>query len=365
MRVTWIGLAGAVAVLLAGCDGGSGNHAPATGGLACTTCAAISLTGGTAASGSTNVSTLSTAAAPIPQNEFVDSGMQGTDTSATYTVASTAAALSSHSGFATPVTSLPQTTGTNSTVTLVTDATGNLESITFNITNNAAATFTGSYAPTLNGGVYNGGTAGTYNSWGGSPSTPTAATFDNAFLAPIFKSVNDNGGSANFVISQIAGTLLAPTILASGAYGMWMNNAGGGAGALGVWAMGVSPLLSSIPTTGTATYNGQTIGAATGGTNLMVLTGSIALTANFAAGTVNTTISGIATDNVETGVTGAIPTLSGTQAISSATYQGSIAGGGYSGKLSGGFVGAGALETVGTWNAGNGTVTAIGSYGAK
>ena len=407
MRKIMAGLAGAVMVaMVAACGGGSSNQgvtdALGSGGSsnsnsnsACSTCAAPSSTGTSIAGNTnTNASAISTVAVQIPQNNLLPSTLQTPQANGVYTMDVASGVVTTNGGLSSVVNTSPQTGVTANTVTLETDANGNLFSVQFNITNNTATVnnthpaefVAGPYTPLFNSGtgIYdavggNGNSGAPFRAWGGSPSAPDPGSFFTvAFNA--LSQVNNSGGS-NFVFSMLTG---ANTTLTAGAYGMWMNNPGAGTGGIGVFALGNTALVPGA-LHGTAIYNGQTIGAVSYTTtgnaaNLLLLAGTIALNVNFDTATVNTTISNITTKDMATSATTTNPlpaSITGTQTISSSSYQGSLAGstGNFTGTLKGGFLAGsgGAVETVGTWNlsgtttvGGNtSTISAIGAYGAK
>ena len=237
----------------------------------------------------------------------------------------------------------------------MTDVTGNLASMAFSITNNRRCHLLHhlhalrSRPPPLACPLWPASTSRASDNRRWSLRGGSSLTFNLSFttgdMAPVFKQVNDNGGTSYFVVSQLAGMTLAPSVLTTGSVaGGWNNTAAAPAG----WAP--PPLASCAPAgfdsdSGTAIYHGQTIGAATTSTggNLMVLTGSILLTANFGTGQMTTAISGITTQNVETNAIGVIPDLGGTQIDHSRYLPGHCwtGAGGYTGRLSGGFIGAG------------------------
>lgn len=73
-------------------------------------------------------------------------------------------------------------------------------------------------------------------------------------------------------------------------YGIWVTGGGTGSGAAGVFTQGPETTTANIPTTGTATYNGTSIGSyvEADGTDYFVLS-DVASTVDFAAGTLTFT----------------------------------------------------------------------------
>jgi hypothetical protein len=132
-----------------------------------------------------------------------------------------------------------------------------------------------------------------------------------------------------------------------------------------------------MPASGTATFNGATIGVggATGGSTAYSLVGNAQIIANFATQSVTTnltnlstlilSINNLSTQTISTNAVGSLPNLSGTSTISGNAYAGPIAGTGLTGTIKGNFYGPAAQETAGVWQASGGGNAWIGSYGAK
>ena len=154
-------------------------------------------------------------------------------------------------------------------------------------------------------------------------------------------------------------------------YGLWVNvqsvSVGVESGATGAFAIGQLTPAAAIPTTGSATYAGSTIGAMINGTTSALLTGSVNLTANFNSMSVN---GSMVLNSWATGAPAAFANLTlGPAPISAGnggSYSGPLNGSGFTGSASGNFYGPHAEETAGTWAITNNAGTnAIGSFGAK
>jgi hypothetical protein len=239
------------------------------------------------------------------------------------------------------------------TVTLTTDSAGNLVTITITINTPNPVGGTG---PGLSQrfAAANQGTA-----------TLTAAQFA-ALVAAIATSPIT---TANAVYQgAVAG-------LKTSAYGAWMQSNGGGSYNVGVYAFG--PETPAMPTTGTASYNGTTLGYGSNGAAPFTFAGNAQMTANFATNAItNLQFSNLATHDVNDGAAGpTLSTISGNGPIAGNTYTFAVAGtatpiGGaataVTGAVNGQFFGVGAAETGGTWKAANigNTVTLIGAFGA-
>lgn len=122
-------------------------------------------------------------------------------------------------------------------------------------------------------------------------------------------------------------------------FGLWERFVSASEGYYGGWFVprSAGDANPTIPTTGSATYDGVVVGALaplSGNPPLYGLSGAISLTANFTANTVSGTMSGFALSNQILGV--------GSANIANVTMNGSIAPAGFSGTMSGG--GSGAFE---------------------
>ena len=136
---------------------------------------------------------------------------------------------------------------------------------------------------------------------------------------------------------------------------------------VGVMAGGVETPISAVPTTGTATYNGTTLGVGATGATAFALSGNAQIVANFTNQAVTTTFSNIVTQNIVGGAMGTLPDLTGSATLRGNKYQGPIGNGAFVGTTNGTLYGPNAEETAGVWNVSNGFThtTAMGSFGAK
>jgi len=151
------------------------------------------------------------------------------------------------------------------------------------------------------------------------------------------------------------------------AYGVWAVSDTATAGRAGTFAFGNLTPAASVPATGTATFNGITIGVggATSGSTVYALQGNAQIIANFGNQSVTANLTNLGTQNISTNATGSLPNLTGTSTISGSAYTGPISGTGLTGTINGNFYGPAALETAGVWQASGSGNSWIGSYGAK
>jgi hypothetical protein len=129
---------------------------------------------------------------------------------------------------------------------------------------------------------------------------------------------------------------------------------------------GAETPAANIPTTGSFTYSGRTVGASVDGSgSVTAIAGNIALTANFAAATIDGSVTSLYSNAGFLNLTGDLAGgISGNSFAGTATAKesGSTVGiGGFSGK----FYGPGAEEAAGQWNLEGSGVKAMGSFGAK
>jgi hypothetical protein len=267
--------------------------------------------------------------------------LQAVNTTVTYQAAS-ATALVTNTGTGGVAAAA---SGQGATITLTTDGSG-LIKVAFNIPT-TGTTFTQQYTSS----VWDyGGPIGT--------TAPTAAQ-----LVTILRDV--------FGFPATTGTITTQSIggqsLNSAAYGFWASGDTTTAGRAGTYAFGNLTQAGSIPATGTATFNGQTIGigGATGGNTVYALQGKAQIIANFATQSVSTNLTNLTTQNISTNALGSLPDLSGTSTLSGNAYAGSISGTGLTGTVNGNFYGPAAQETAGVWQASGGGNAWMGSYGAK
>jgi hypothetical protein len=170
--------------------------------------------------------------------------------------------------------------------------------------------------------------------------------------------------------------VLDPTLNFS-SYGLWVNvqavdATGHESGAVGAIAFGNMTPVSGLPSSGSATYTGKTIGAAITGTSQSLLAGAVSLNADFGL----MKIGGTLTVN---DITSGTPTPWGTLTLAPTAIL-PVTGGAYGGinnlsgnipggavatsSLNGHFYGPAANETAGTWSVANSTTHAVGAYGA-
>ena len=303
------------------------------GALCCALSTACSSGGGGA--------TPAPAPAPAPALPPPFLSFQTTNTTVAYPAAS-ATALVTNAGVGGVAAAPP---GQSATITITTAASG-VTTVVFNIPT-AGATFTQQIAESVwdYGGPF-------YTN------VPTTAQFASALTA--------NFGSPNAplaVITQSTGAQL----LNYAAYGLWAVGDSAAAGRAGTFAFGNLTPAASVPATGTATFNGTTIGVggATSGSTVYALQGNAQIVANFATQSVTTNLTNLGTQNISTNATGSLPDLTGTSTISGNAYAGPISGTGPTGTINGNFYGPAATETAGVWQASGGGNSWIGSYGAK
>jgi hypothetical protein len=230
--------------------------------------------------------------------------------------------------------------GQGPTVTLTTDASGNL-----------------SFVDILAGKVQHNVAAG---ATGNGLSLASPARLDFTFQ------LNDTLAFPNeetYTISQVA----AGQGLSSSAYGIWAVSGKTLPGDVGLFAFGNLTPATSVPNTGSATFNGIAIGAG-GATNVgatYYLQGNAQIIANFGSQTVTTNLTNFVASSYATTAKTSVPDLTGASTIAGNAYTGPLSGGGLVGTIKGNFYGPAAQETAGVWQATGGGNTWIGSYGAK
>lgn len=176
-----------------------------------------------------------------------------------------------------------------------------------------------------------------------------------------------NGDDTTLLLRR-TGSANSGTNLSYLSYGLWERDIDqAGNSDLERWAMfvyGLRTTASQLPTSGTARYSGTLDGLWTTAGASYRLSGTSALTADFAGNSVTGTLTATGTDR-ETGATVAMDTLSGTASISrtDASFTGSLAGtSGFSGAFNGGFFGPAATEAGGTFSVSRGTEQATGVF---
>lgn len=305
-------------------------------------CAALLISGllpvgGCSSTSGTNTTLAMPAALPAPPaTSGIAVNFQPANTTMTYQAAAVAATgVSKGMSGNTSLTPL----GQGATVTLTTDASGNLSGMT---------------AP--GGGLI-------YTFPAGAASTRPAtdpSRLQFAFSLSDIMYFNDEQG---VMLSQVVG---GPGLTAS-TYGIWASTARTSPGDAGLFAFGIPTPATAVPVAGSATFTGFTIGmgGAEGGA-IYSLEGSVRIVANFAAQTVTSTLTSLIADSATAPLREMfLPNLSGTAAITGNAYSGPISGGALTGTLSGNFYGPMAQETAGVWRASGGGNAWIGSFGAK
>jgi hypothetical protein len=163
-------------------------------------------------------------------------------------------------------------------------------------------------------------------------------------------------------------------------YGLWSADQGAGRGQAGAYSFGQMTPNDKLPTSGTASYAGSTIGVLAQASGAYVLTGDAGLTANFGAMSLIGTLSNmkaIASDGtsvpwntltINAAINLGIPGQSGFGGPVVSSSNSALTPGRLNGGVTGHFFGPQADEVAGTWSVvgpqGSST-TAIGSFGAK
>jgi len=279
-------------------------------------------------------------AAPIPAapSPVVTPGgapvnLQAAGTRVAYPAAALTAAVASTGSVTTSA------SGQGATVTLGTDASGNLNALIFNLPGLSLQ-----YPAPLNSL---------------SPLTADA-------IASI---LNDNLGPPRTIgaaLSQAG----AGQVLSASAYGLWLYTDAQNTAQIGSFAFGNLTPSGSVPVTGSATFNGFAIGADStpNGGSVYAVQGNAQIIANFATQSVTTNLTNLSVRNppyAPAATIGSLPNLTGTSTISGNAYAGAISGGTLTGTINGNFYGSAAQETAGVWQASGGGNTWIGSFGAK
>lgn len=139
----------------------------------------------------------------------------------------------------------------------------------------------------------------------------------------------------------------------------------------GVFVLGQETAAASMPRTGTGSYSGIVDGyASVGGSGYRLLGSTGTLSANFASGTIATTLSLQGNSDFLTGTLGSVHpfgTLDGGGTIASGTshYSGNLSGFGMSGQFAGGFFGPTANETGYSFSASGGSDVITGVFVGK
>jgi hypothetical protein len=165
--------------------------------------------------------------------------------------------------------------------------------------------------------------------------------------------------------------------LAYSTYGVWLYApAGGNSSMVGAYSFGQWTPSANVPTSGTATYSGSTIGLLEQPSGNYDLTGDARLTADFSAMTVTGNLTNMKATNNATGVTTPWNNMAMSAAVTSSRngFAGSISSTStstttpvaLSGNVTGHLYGPHAEEIGGSWWATDGASTAaVGSFGAK
>jgi hypothetical protein len=200
----------------------------------------------------------------------------------------------------------------------------------------------------------------------------TAAIADQgplaAFLVMKDGTVFSNGSPQNLLVLN--------NTLNFSSYGIWENVTGTAngldIGSTGGIAFGNTTPVSGIPTSGTATYTGSTVGAAVDGSTQKVLVGTVSLTANFTQMNINGSfnINSVGANNTTTPWANlTMPTTSIASGVAGGPYSGTLTGnlptGAITaGEVKGSFNGPAAQETAGVWAATDNVTHAVGAFGA-
>jgi len=235
--------------------------------------------------------------------------------------------------------------GQGATVTLTADASGNLSKLTI-----PAGSINNTYSA-----------SNVVNNY----SLTSPRTLDFTFQLSDTLAFHDEDSST---LSQVA----AGQGLSSSAYGMWASTTKTYPGNTGVFAIGNLTPATSVPSTGSATFNGFTIGTggainsnSSDGSSIFLLKGNVQIIANFSSQKVTTNLTNFVTSAYTTSPPVSVPDLTGTSSVSGNAFTGPIVGGGLTGTINGNFYGSAAQETVGVWQASGGGNAWIGSFGAK
>ena len=274
----------------------------------------------------------------------------GTTTAPPFGSASAPGTFTTGTGFAAGgATPAPADSLGGATITLTTDANGNLTQLVVS-------------APLGGGGAFN--------------QTFTAAQLQ-AYTAPI--SLSQLLATIQQLQSRAAGQVSyifqgTGSGLNVSSYGAWLQSNGGGSFKIGMLGFGNETTPAQMGAlVGSATYNGSTFGVGSTGATPFAFTGTAQVVANFPAGAVTATFSGLTAQNISGGgLAPALPTISGGGTIglgvNANQYAFALVGaGGFTGNVTGTFYGTTALETAGVWQAGNAAVpatTLTGTFGA-
>ncbi len=138
--------------------------------------------------------------------------------------------------------------------------------------------------------------------------------------------------------------------------------------AFGSIAFGIKTKGADMPTTGSATFNGLTLGNLVAGTTLYRVSGDVAFSVDFGTNAVNGTFTNMGKENVQTGAVSAWRNFTSTGSISTGSlFSGTAASDDavLSGTLSGSFFGPSAVEIGGTWSLSGTGENAVGAFVGK
>ena len=253
-------------------------------------------------------------------------------------------------GFSTAgVTPAPANSLGGATVTLTTDTNGNLTQLVVS-------------APLGGGGTFN----QTFSA--GQLQSFTAPISLSTLVATVQQLQSRAVGQVSYIFQGTGSGLNVSS------YGAWLQSNGGGSFKIGMLGFGNETTPAQMAAlVGSATYNGSTFGVGATGAIPFAFTGAAQVVANFPAGAVTATFSGLSTQNISGGGAAIVlPTISGGGTIglgvNANQYAFALAGaGGFTGNVTGTFYGTTAQETTGVWQAVNASVpatTLTGTFGA-
>lgn len=214
------------------------------------------------------------------------------------------------------------------------------------------------------------GSAVTYNTTAGNPQVTGTQEFTNTLT-----------GGTNRVETTL--TNGAASTLTYSTYGTWVEESSTSIPlTVGTLIAGVATTTAQMPTTGTATYSGNATGIALNSVTSAAATiesGTVALSANFAANSLTGSISAMVTRSIgnENGPAGTINGLtfsggtisgnsfSGTAAAAAATGTPTVLITGATGTFGGKFYGPAAAEALGSFNLTGTGINVFGVFGTK
>jgi len=305
-------------------------------GLALCALIEAACSGGGGVGSSAAPTAMSAAVTQAPSTSGVAINLQPAKTTVAYQAASTSATVAS-TGIG-GVTITPA--GQGETITISTDSSGNLSGV---------AIPSGGIHHTLSGA--------------GAPYRSLSSS-DTLYNFYILNDALYDLYSGGYSLSQVA----ASQTLSSSAYGFWATTLQPPSHT-GTFAFGNATPAASVPSVGSATFNGSTmgVGGMTDGSAAFAVNGSVQVIANFATQTVTTNLTAFSAVNAcyTSSAKASLPDLNGTSTMTGNSYAGSIVGGALTGTINGNFYGPAAQETAGVWQASGGGTVWIGSYGAK